>query len=100
MLATRHYHDSDMLDTDMRDLEKELGHTLASHYDGKGEPMDGLFTLTRQMDIDDDDQFDVDLVILDFLVYKALDSVFKWRCTSNPFESELPRALVTMTVGE
>ncbi|KAF2129764.1 hypothetical protein P153DRAFT_366273 [Dothidotthia symphoricarpi CBS 119687] len=108
MLTAQRYHDPDMPDSDMpdpdmpgsevRDLERELMDTLANHYGSNGEPLDGLFTLTRRMDIDDDDQLDVDRTILDFLVYKTLDSLFEWRRRSNPFESDLPSALTTMTV--
>lgn len=51
------------------------------------------------MEADEEDQFDVDLTILDFLAYKAVDLVFEWRSSSNPHQSDLPSALVTMTAG-
>lgn len=115
MLTPHYYHDagvphlgridldrvaSHVPDSDMRDLETELQHTLASYYDNQGHPIDGLFNLTRQMDTDEDDQFNVDLTILDFLLYKSLDSIFEWRRRANPFGSDLQSALLTMTIGE
>lgn len=57
----------------------------------------GDYTLTRQMENEEEDQFDVDLTIQDFLTYKATESLFEWRASSNPYQSDLPDALLTMT---
>jgi hypothetical protein len=83
----------------MRDLEQELRDTLARHHDTNGEPLDGLHVLTRRMEHEDEEQFDVDLTILDFLVFKATGLVFEWRSSPDPYHSDLPDALVTMTGG-
>ncbi|KAF2868915.1 hypothetical protein BDV95DRAFT_498897 [Massariosphaeria phaeospora] len=72
----------------MRDLEQEQPDSV--------EPLEGFLNLTRQVDSDEVDQLDVDLTILDFLAYKANDLVFEWRSSSNPYQSDLPSALVTM----
>jgi len=85
--------------THTRDLEQELAETMAAHRGGNGEPLAGLYTLTRQMDNEEEDQFDVDLTIQDFLTYKATESLFEWRASSNPYQSDLPDALLTMTAG-
>ncbi|CBX98327.1 predicted protein [Plenodomus lingam JN3] len=58
---------------------------------------DGYGNLTHRMENEEDDQFDCDLTILDFLVYKATGLVFEWRSSSDPFHSDLPSALVNMT---
>ncbi|KAH7095058.1 hypothetical protein FB567DRAFT_19789 [Paraphoma chrysanthemicola] len=92
MLATARIHDPTM-----RDLEQELRDSLARRRRSNGEPLDGLHVLTRRMEHEDEEQFDVDLTILDFLVYKATDLVFEWRSSADPFHSDLPSALVTMT---
>ncbi|KAF1956581.1 hypothetical protein CC80DRAFT_61017 [Byssothecium circinans] len=63
----------------------------------ESEPFAGLFTLTRQMEAEEEDQFDVDITIMDFLAYKAIDLIFEWRSNSNPYTSDLPSALATMT---
>lgn len=81
----------------MRDLEQELRGTLAALHDSSGEPLDGLHVLTRRMENEEEEQFDVDLTILDFLVYKAIGLVFEWKSSADPFHSDLPSALVTMT---
>ncbi|CAO2656351.1 Nn.00g051540.m01.CDS01 [Neocucurbitaria sp. VM-36] len=81
----------------MRDLEQELRDTLAGARDGNGEPREGFLNLTRRMENEEEDQFDVDLTILDFLVYKAIGLVFEWRFSSDPYTSDLPNALVSMT---
>lgn len=94
MLATAHFHDPSM-----RDLEQELRDTLANAYNSNGEPQEGFHNLTRRMENEEEEQFDVDLTILDFLVYKATGLVFDWRSNANPFQSDLPNALVTMTGG-
>jgi hypothetical protein len=94
MLAARHIHDPAM-----RDLEQELATTIMHRRNPDGEPLDGLFNLTRRMENEDEDQFDVDLTILDFLVYKAIALVFEWRSGTDPYQSDLPNALVTMTGG-
>jgi hypothetical protein len=71
MAATRtHHHPT------MRDLEQELGDTLAQRYANNA---DGLHVLTRRMENEEEEQFDVDLTILDFLVYKATGLVFQWK---------------------
>jgi hypothetical protein len=84
----------------MRDLEQELREELARGFDSHGAPREGFYNLTRQMETDEDEQFDVDLTILDFLVYKATGLVFEWRASADPFQSDLPNALVTMTGGK
>jgi len=94
MLAMERLHDPDM-----RDLERELAESIESRRNAEGEPLAGLFTLTRQMETEEEDQFDVDLTILDFLAFKATNLVFEWRASSNPHQSDLPSALVTMTAG-
>lgn len=83
----------------MRDMEQELRDELARGFDSHGAPCEGFYTLTRRMETDEDEQFDVDLTILDFLVYKATDLVFEWRTNTDPFRSDLPNALVAMTGG-
>ncbi|KAF2827490.1 hypothetical protein CC86DRAFT_211813 [Ophiobolus disseminans] len=93
MLATARAH----YDPTMRDLEQELRATLASRHDSNGRPLEGLHVLTRRMEHEEEEQFDVDLTILDFLVYKATGLVFEWKSSADPFHSDLPDALVTMT---
>jgi hypothetical protein len=83
----------------MRDLEQELRDTLARHHGSGGQPLEGLHLLTRRMENEEEEQFDVDLTILDFLVYKATGLVFEWKSSADPFHSDLPSALVTMTGG-
>jgi hypothetical protein len=83
----------------MRDLEQELRDELARGFSSNGEPREGFLNITRRMETDEDEQFDVDLTILDFLVYKATGLVFEWRANADPFQSDLPNALVTMTGG-
>jgi hypothetical protein len=95
MLAT-HY----TQDPTMRDLEQELADTMARAYDSNGQASEGFFNLTRRMDHEEEDQFDVDHTVLDFLVYKATAAVFEWQASTNKYESDLPNALVTMTAGE
>jgi hypothetical protein len=85
-------------DHEMPDFERELADSIARRTTAEGNPLDGLFNLTRRTDTDDDDQYDVDLTILDFLVYKTASSVFEWRLGFNPHHSDLPSALVTMYV--
>ncbi|ORY09766.1 hypothetical protein BCR34DRAFT_602623 [Clohesyomyces aquaticus] len=80
-----------------RDLEQDVRDSIERRRGPEGEPLAGLFALTREMETTDDDQFDVDLTILDFLAYKATDAVFQWRASSNPHQSDLPSALVTTT---
>lgn len=62
-------------------------------------PPAGYLGLARQMDTDEDEQFDVDLTILDFLVYKATGLLFEWKQSDDPYHSDLPSALVSMTAG-
>ena len=87
-------------DPDTRDMEQELADSIRRRQNDQGDPLEGLFTLTRRMDTDEDDQFDVDMTILDFLAFKATGLVLEWRSSSNPYKkSDLPSALVTMTTG-
>ncbi|KAF2470350.1 uncharacterized protein BDR25DRAFT_287236 [Lindgomyces ingoldianus] len=79
------------------DLEQELLDSIERRRGPEGEPLAGLFALTREMETEDEDQFDVDMTILDFLAFKATDTVFQWRASSNPHQSDLPSALVTTT---
>jgi hypothetical protein len=72
---------------------------MANIYDSNGHPREGYLNLTRRMENEEDDQFDVDLTILDFLVYKAIGLVFEWKSSSDPYHSDLPNALVNMTAG-
>lgn len=94
MLAMDRIHDPNM-----RDMEREIAESLERRRGSEGDPLAGLFTLTRQMETEEEDQFEVDLTIMDFLAYKATDLVFEWRSGSNPHQSDLPSALVTMTAG-
>jgi len=73
--------------------------TMPHSHATNGLPREGYLNLTRRMENEDDDQFDVDLTILDFLVYKAIGLVFEWRSSSDPYHSDLPNALVNMTAG-
>ncbi|KAH7138297.1 hypothetical protein B0J11DRAFT_11867 [Dendryphion nanum] len=84
-------------DYDMRDLELEFANSIRQRRNSEGDPLEGLFTLTRRMEVEEDDQLDVDITILDFLAYKASEVVFEWRSSSHPHESDLPTALVAMT---
>lgn len=95
MLAARHGQDSNM-----RDLEQELAATMARGYDSNGQPREGFFNLTRRMENQEQDQFDVDLTIFDFLLYRATAAVFEWYARPDKYESDLPNALITMTAGE
>ncbi|KAF2629948.1 hypothetical protein BU25DRAFT_456369 [Macroventuria anomochaeta] len=70
---------------------------MARGYDSNGQSREGFFNLTRRMDNEEEDQFDVDHTILDFLVYKTTATVFEWQASANKWESDLPDALVTMT---
>jgi hypothetical protein len=81
MVSTRTHHPT------MRDLEQELGNTLAQRYANNA---DGLHVLTRRMDNEEEEQFDVDLTILDFLVYKATGLVFQWKSSPGK-NSNIPR---------
>jgi hypothetical protein len=74
-----------------RDLDQEM--------DGNRQPREGYLNLTRRMENEEEDQFDIDLTILDFLVYKAIGLVFEWKASSDPYHSDLPNALVNMTAG-
>ncbi|KAH9879879.1 hypothetical protein J1614_001903 [Plenodomus biglobosus] len=89
MLAPARLHHSTM-----PDLKQELAQL--SH-DTNTYSHDGYSSLTRRMENEDEDQFDCDLTILDFLIYKATGLVFEWRSSSDPFHSDLPSALVSMT---
>ncbi|KNG52674.1 hypothetical protein DDE82_001686 [Stemphylium lycopersici] len=70
---------------------------MSPAHDMNGQPREGYLNLTRRMENEDEDQFDVDLTILDFLVFKAIGLVFEWRSSSDPYHSDLPNALVNMT---
>lgn len=85
---------------DMRDLEQELADAIRCRQDEQGNPLEGLFNLTRRMETEPDDQFDVDTTILDFLAFKATESIFEWQSSSDSHSSDLPDALVTMTAGK
>jgi hypothetical protein len=74
-----------------RDSDQEM--------DSNGQLREGYLNLTRRMENEEEDQFDVDLTILDFLVYKAIGLVFEWKASSDPYHSDLPNALVSMTAG-
>jgi hypothetical protein len=65
-------------------------------YNENGQVRDGYLNLARRMENEEEDQFDVDHTILDFLVYKAIAAVFEWHASINRWESDLPNALVTM----
>jgi hypothetical protein len=84
----------------MRDLEQELAATLARGFDSNGQPREGFYNLARRMENEEEDQFDVDLTILDFLVHKATATVFEWQARKNKWKSDLPNALITMTSGK
>lgn len=81
-------HDDDDHDDDILDA-------VMNHRDGR----EGFSTLTRQMENEDQDQFDVDVTIMDFLAYKAINLIFEWRSSINPYMSDLPSALASMTAG-
>ena len=55
--------------------------------------------LAAIMETEEEDQFDVDVTIMDFLAYKAIDLIFEWRSSPDPYSSDLPSALATMTAG-
>ena len=82
-------------DSTLKDLIKKM----SPAHDLNGQPREGYLNLTRRMENEDEDQFDVDLTILDFLVFKAIGLVFEWRSSSDPYHSDLPNALVNMTAG-
>lgn len=81
----------------MRDLEQELAATLARGYDSNGRPREGFYNLTRRMENEEEDQFDVDLTIFDFVLYRATATVFEWHARPDKYESDLPNALIAMT---
>jgi hypothetical protein len=78
---------------------RDLHHEMANSHDSNGKPREGYLNLTRRMENEEEDQFDVDLTILDFLVHKAIGLVFEWKASSDPYHSDLPNALVNMTAG-
>ena len=84
----------------MGDLEQQPAATMAYEFDGNAQPREGFFNLTRRMENDDVEQFDVDHTIQDFLVYKATDTVLEWQARTDRWDSDLPNALITMTAGE
>jgi hypothetical protein len=79
--------------------DSALHQTMANSHATNGHPREGYLNLTRRMENEEEDQFDVDLTILDFLVFKAIGLVFEWRSSSDPYHSDLPNALVNMTAG-
>lgn len=81
-------------------MEQKLANTMVRAYDSDGQVREGFFNLTRRMENEEEDQFDVDLTILDFLVYKATTAVFEWQARTDKYESDMPNALVTMTAGK
>lgn len=87
-------------DSTMGDLEDKLAATLARGFDSNGQPREGFYNLTRRMENEEEEQFDVDHTIQDFLVYRATDATFEWYAMSDKWESDLPNALITMTAGE
>lgn len=87
------------MDRHVVDHEKELHRVLDAHTAPGGEPTAGMLTLTRRMEHEETEQFHVDLTIMDFLAYKATELIFEWRASSDPHQSDLPSALVTMTDG-
>jgi hypothetical protein len=87
------------MDQDMVDHEEELQQVLQAHTSHARDTPPGLFTLARRMEHEETEQFDVDLTIMDFLAYKATDLIFEWRASTDPHQSDLPSALVTMTDG-
>ncbi|EMD68674.1 hypothetical protein GGP41_008681 [Bipolaris sorokiniana] len=70
---------------------------MATLRDTPRQPREGYLNLTRRMENEEQDQFDVDLTILDFLVFKATGLIFEWKSSSDPYHSDLPNALVNMT---
>ncbi len=94
MLTTARYHHMNMhgSDEDVRDC-------LPSPRFPSGDSREGYLDLTRRMEDEEEDQFDVDLTILDFLVYKAIGLIFEWKSSPDPYHSDLPNALVSMTAG-
>ena len=54
-----------------RDLEQELDDSIRRRQTEEGDPLEGLFTLTRQMEIEEEEHFDVDTTLLDFLVFRS-----------------------------
>ena len=94
MLATARIRDPTMWG-----LEQEPQDTFAQAQDSDRDMHEGFLNLTRRMENEEEDQFDVDLTILDFLVYKATGLVFEWISSSDPYHSDLPNALVSMTAG-
>ncbi|KAF2743699.1 hypothetical protein M011DRAFT_471245 [Sporormia fimetaria CBS 119925] len=81
----------------MDELEQELADSIRRRQNERGEPLEGLFNLTLKMDSGEEEQFEVDMTILDFLAYKATESVLEWQSTRNPPPSDAYSALVTMT---
>ena len=83
----------------MHGMDQDTRNTHAAPRNDRGGPRQGSSNLTQQMENENEDQFDVDLTILDFLVYKATGLVFEWKSSSDPYHSDLPNALVSMTAG-
>ncbi|KAF3004941.1 hypothetical protein E8E13_007446 [Curvularia kusanoi] len=81
----------------MRDLEQELVDTLARGCDSNGQPREGFLNLTQRMENETEDQLDVDITVLDFLLHKAISAAFEWQARPDKYDSDLPNALITMT---
>lgn len=79
---------------------RDLADTMARAYDTNGQPREGFYNLTRRMENEAEEQFDVDHTVSDFLVYKTTADVFEWQASANKWESDLPDAMVTMTAGK
>ncbi|KAF3053525.1 hypothetical protein E8E11_011330 [Didymella keratinophila] len=84
-------------DSTMGDLEDKLAATLARGFDSNGQPCEGFYNLTRRLEDEEGEQFDIDHTIQDFLLYRATDATFEWHARSDKWESDLPNALITMT---
>lgn len=90
----------DRQDSTMRDLEQELAKTLARGFGSDGQPREGFYNLSRRMENEREEQFDVDLTILDFLMYKATATVFEWYARADKYDSDLPNATITLVSGK
>lgn len=84
---------------EMRDAEQEYAVSIQRRQDRDGNPKAGLLSLTRQMETEDEDQFDVDCTMLDCLAYKATEGVFAWRADLVWTELEMPPGNAILTSG-
>lgn len=88
------------LDLAMADLEQQLKASVADARRGYADASQhNYLNLSRSMETEEEEQFDVDLTILDFLVYKATGLIFEWTSSNDRYNSDLPDALVNMTAG-